>query len=76
MVAMARLYDNDERADAVTWLTSLPETARVSVYDLAKAYNHLGLARFPCRVDGPRCVPCGQGVQVLPAACASLDLGS
>ncbi|WP_231987204.1 STAS/SEC14 domain-containing protein [Mycobacterium sp. 852014-50255_SCH5639931] len=33
-----RLYDDDERDDAVGWLTSLPERADGSGRDLAKAY--------------------------------------
>ena len=33
-----RVYDNDERDDAVEWLTSLPEGADVSARDMATAY--------------------------------------
>jgi hypothetical protein len=33
-----QVYANDERDDAVAWLTSLPECADVSAYDIAKAY--------------------------------------
>jgi hypothetical protein len=33
-----RVYGNDERDDAVAWLTSLPEGADVSARDIAKAY--------------------------------------
>ncbi|HZE15540.1 MAG TPA: STAS/SEC14 domain-containing protein, partial [Mycobacterium sp.] len=32
------VYGNDERDDAVAWLTSLPEGADVSAPDMAKAY--------------------------------------
>lgn len=38
MPCPVRVYDNDERTDAVAWLASLPQTARVSAYDMAKAY--------------------------------------
>jgi len=38
MPCPVRVYDNDERDDAVAWLTSLPEGARVSACDLAQAY--------------------------------------
>jgi SpoIIAA-like len=33
-----QVYDNDERDDAVAWLTSLPEGGDVSALDMAKAY--------------------------------------
>jgi hypothetical protein len=33
-----RVYDNDERDDAVAWLASLSERADVSARDMAKAY--------------------------------------
>lgn len=32
------VYDNDERDDAIAWLTSLPEGADVSARHMAKAY--------------------------------------
>jgi hypothetical protein len=32
------VYDNDERDDAVAWLTSLPKSAEVSARDTAKAF--------------------------------------
>ena len=38
MPCPVRVYDNDERDDAVAWLTSLPEGASVSARDMAKAY--------------------------------------
>jgi SpoIIAA-like len=38
MPCPVRVYDNHERDDAVTWLTSLPEGADVSARDMAKAY--------------------------------------
>jgi hypothetical protein len=38
MPCPVRVYDNDERANAVAWLTSLPEGADVSARDMAKAY--------------------------------------
>lgn len=33
-----RVYDNDERDDAIAWLTALSECADVSTLDMAKAY--------------------------------------
>jgi hypothetical protein len=33
-----QVYDNDERDDAVAWLTSLRAAADVSAHDIAKAY--------------------------------------
>jgi len=33
-----QVYDNDDRNDAVAWLTSLREAADVSAHDMAKAY--------------------------------------
>ncbi|WP_289115857.1 STAS/SEC14 domain-containing protein [Mycobacterium intracellulare] len=38
MPCPVRVYDNDERDDAVAWLNSLPDGADVSVRDMAKAY--------------------------------------
>jgi hypothetical protein len=38
MPVPVRVYANDERDDAVAWLTSLPECADVSAHDIAKAY--------------------------------------
>ncbi|HYB40049.1 MAG TPA: STAS/SEC14 domain-containing protein [Mycobacterium sp.] len=38
MPCPVRVYGNDERDDAVAWLTSLPERADVSARDMAKAY--------------------------------------
>ena len=38
MPCPVRVYDNDERDDAVAWLTSLPKSAEVSARDMAKAY--------------------------------------
>ena len=38
MPCPVRVYDNDERDDAVAWLTSLPHGADVSSRDMAKAY--------------------------------------
>jgi SpoIIAA-like len=38
MPCPVRVYDNDERDDAVAWLTSLPEGADVPARDMAKAY--------------------------------------
>jgi stage II sporulation SpoAA-like protein len=38
MPCPVRVYDNDERDGAVSWLTSLPEGADVSARDMAKAY--------------------------------------
>ncbi len=38
MPCPVRVYANDERDDAVAWLTSLPGRADVSVPDMAKAY--------------------------------------
>jgi hypothetical protein len=38
MPCPVRVYGNDERADAVAWLASLPESAEVSARELAKAY--------------------------------------
>jgi SpoIIAA-like len=38
MPCPVRVYDNDERDEAVAWLTSLPEGAEVSARDMAKAY--------------------------------------
>jgi len=38
MPCPVRLYHNDERDDAVAWLTSLPDGADVSARDMAKAY--------------------------------------
>jgi hypothetical protein len=38
MPCPVRVYDNDQRDDAVVWLTSLPSGADVSVWDMAKAY--------------------------------------
>ncbi|BBY43852.1 hypothetical protein MCEL_21470 [Mycolicibacterium celeriflavum] len=38
MPCPVRVYGNAERADAVAWLTSLPEGAEVSVRDITKAY--------------------------------------
>ena len=38
MPCPVRVYDNDERDDALAWLTSLPEGADVSVREMAKAY--------------------------------------
>lgn len=38
MPCPVRVYDNDERDDAVAWLASLPGRADVSVRDMAKAY--------------------------------------
>ncbi len=32
------MYDNDERDDAVAWLTSLSQGVDVSAHDMAKAY--------------------------------------
>jgi hypothetical protein len=38
MPCPVRVYDNDERDDAIAWLTSLPESADVSALEMAKAY--------------------------------------
>jgi hypothetical protein len=38
MPVPVQVYDNDERDEAVAWLTSLPEGADVSAHDVAKAY--------------------------------------
>ncbi len=38
MPCPVRVYDNDQRDDAVSWLTSLPEGADASARDIAKAY--------------------------------------
>jgi SpoIIAA-like len=38
MPCPVRVYDNDERDDAVSWLISLPAGADVSTVDMAKAY--------------------------------------
>jgi len=38
MPCPVRVYDNDERDDAVAWLTSLPKGAEVSARDMAKAF--------------------------------------
>jgi hypothetical protein len=38
MPCPVQVYDNDERDDAVAWLTSLPELADVSVLEMAKAF--------------------------------------
>jgi hypothetical protein len=38
MPCPVRVYDNDERDDAVAWLTSLPEGTDVSARGMAKAY--------------------------------------
>ncbi|HZC50938.1 MAG TPA: STAS/SEC14 domain-containing protein [Mycobacterium sp.] len=38
MPCPVRVYDNDERDDAVTWLTSLPHGADVPTRDMAKAF--------------------------------------
>lgn len=38
MPCPVRVFDNDERDDAIAWLTSLPEGADVSVRDMAKAF--------------------------------------
>jgi SpoIIAA-like len=38
MPCPVRVYDNDERGEAVAWLSSLPEGADVSTRDIAKAY--------------------------------------
>jgi hypothetical protein len=38
MPCPVRVFDNDERDDAVAWLTSLPHGADVSTRDIAKAY--------------------------------------
>lgn len=38
MPCPVRVYDNDERDDAVAWLTSLPRNAEVAARDIAKAY--------------------------------------
>ena len=38
MPCPVRVYDNDERDDAVAWLTSLPKCADVSAREMAKAY--------------------------------------
>ncbi|WP_231989256.1 MULTISPECIES: STAS/SEC14 domain-containing protein [unclassified Mycobacterium] len=38
MPCPVRVYDGDERDDAVAWLTSLPGRADVSIRDMAKAY--------------------------------------
>lgn len=38
MPCPVRVYHNDERDDALTWLTSLPEGVDVSARDMAKAY--------------------------------------
>lgn len=38
MPCPVRVYDNDERDDAVAWLASLPKRADVSARDIAKAY--------------------------------------
>ncbi len=38
MPCPVRGYDNDERDEAVAWLTALPEGADVSARDMAKAY--------------------------------------
>ena len=44
MPCPVRVYGNDERDDAVAWLTSLPEGADVSARDMAKAYVGGGAA--------------------------------
>ena len=38
MPCPVRLYDDDQRGDAVAWLSSLPEGADVSTRGIAKAY--------------------------------------
>lgn len=38
MPCPVRVYGNDERDDAIAWLTSLPECADVSAAGMAKAY--------------------------------------
>lgn len=38
MPCPVRVYDNDERDDAVAWLASLPKGADVSARDMVKAY--------------------------------------
>ncbi len=38
MPCPVKLYDNDERDDAVAWLTSLPECGELSAHEMAKAY--------------------------------------
>jgi hypothetical protein len=38
MPCPVRVYDNDQRDDAVAWLTSLPKGAEVSTRDMAKAF--------------------------------------
>jgi SpoIIAA-like len=38
MPCPVRVYDNDERDEALVWLTSLPEGADVSARDMAEAY--------------------------------------
>lgn len=38
MPCPVRVYDNDERANAVAWLNSLPEGADVSAREMAEAY--------------------------------------
>jgi hypothetical protein len=38
MPCPTQVYDNDERDDAAAWLTSLPESADVSVLEIAKAF--------------------------------------
>lgn len=38
MPCPVQVYANDERDDAVAWLTSLPERADVSAHNMAKAY--------------------------------------
>lgn len=53
-----RVYDNDERDDAVAWLTSLPECVDVSAWNMAKAYiggigaAALSLGRLVISKDG------------------------
>ena len=38
MPSPVRVYGNDQRDDAVVWLSSLPQGADVSARDMAKAY--------------------------------------
>ncbi|WP_232003369.1 STAS/SEC14 domain-containing protein [Mycobacterium sp. 1465703.0] len=52
-----RVYDNDERDDAIAWLAALSECADVSARDMAKAYiDGIGaglasLSRFVVKVQ-------------------------